>query len=464
MYQPGVIEQRYRAVVDDLLVLLTVRQWPDGTRWARFAVENGYVNHATETQEYRAVVTVGRVVLDQVITHYPHARWVADGWIGDHAVARQDIAYLKSTKLVPNYIDSEAALMGSYLFYSVGDNGNHTTKMGMGGYQYQIGLLPGWDASYLASGSEGAYDSVMANAAAIGSYPIAWRDHDTLDIVDLDKFDYWTLNGYREGGSSQKCVPGLCWERAHFPSTGYLAYLLTGDPVHLDTIAHTAAMCYLIQNWNYGGGIGKQRLMKGQTRGQAWCWRSIGMYTALTDNDDFESMLSFNFAHYAESISANGIGITYVGNVTAYGPGEVAPWMQNFRVQTLGFLSDIEAVNDDKDLIRLRDHNYKFVVGLLGCFDTAGSYELKVGPDSTQSIDDYYDDWSFINGNDCPTELNNPTATNYWANLLPAISHAVDHNADGARDAWERIQAAGNFGKWMEFLAIRPIWGVVPRD
>ncbi|MCA9340000.1 MAG: hypothetical protein KDA17_03770 [Candidatus Saccharibacteria bacterium] len=461
-FEQGVIESRYRALHDDLLVLLTVRQWADGTRWARFAVENGYVNKATQTKEYKAVVTIGDEVLNQVILHDPHTRWIADGWIGEHAIAYQDIDYLKSTGLVPNYIASDAVPPGSYQSYSVGEIGNHTKGMGAGGYQYQIGLLPGWDASYLASGSKEAYQSVIANAKAIGSYPIAWRDYDTLEQIDLDKFNQWTVSGYKQGGANQVCSTAGCWERAHFPSTGYLAYLLTGDPVHLDTLAHTAALCYLIQNWGYGGGLGKERLSLGQTRGQAWCWRSIGMYTALTDDQDFNDMLSFNFARFAQDIDKNEIGVTYIGNISAYGRGVIAPWMQNFRVQVLGFLSDIEPVDGMTDLIALRDHNYKFTVGLLGCFDTAGSYTLRAGPENTASIADIWT-WGEINPSECGNEITRPTATSYWANMLPAISYAVDHKADGAESAWQRLSNAINFNQFQAGFKLNPVWGVFPR-
>ena len=473
LFEQGVVESRYRAIYDDLLVLLTVRQWPDGTRWARFAVENGYINLKTNTRNYHAVVTIGDVVLDEDIAHGAHTRWTVDGWIGDHAGAYQDVDYLKSTKLVPNYVKSDTAIPGSYQQYEINGIGNHTMLMGEAGYQPQIGILPLWDASYLSSGIKAAYKSVIANAESIGSYPIIWRDRDTLEHIDLDKFSHWTVNGYKQGGESLVSGINGVWERAHFPSTGYLAYLLTGDPVHLDSLADQAALCYLVQTWNYGGGFGRERLSTGQTRGQAWCWRTIGMYAALSNDEDFIDMIAFNFEHYAGNIDKNGIGITYIGNLSAYGTaGVVAPWMHNFRVQTLGFLSDIDAVENTNSLIKLRDHNYKFITGLLSddfCLSQASSYTLKVGPDTSTSIDDLYDDWATVykanfNEEPCATYRVPVTATNYWANLLPAVSYAVDHNAPGARKGWAKMQAMKEFDAWMTDLKKTPGWGIMPRN
>lgn len=458
IYQAGVIEQRYRALYNDLLVLLTVRQWPDGTRWARFAVENGYVNKTTQTKKYRAVVTIGSVVLDQTIEQYAHTRWVADGWIGEHAEARQDIDYLKSTGLVPNYLKSAKAVPGWYQAYNPGEVGNHTVRMGEAGYQNQIGIMPRWDAAYISSGSEDAYRSVMANAKAIGTYSIVWRDYDTLETIDLDKFAQWTVDGYKQGGETIVVNPVATWERAHFPSTGYLAYLLTGDPTHLDSLAHTAALCYLVQNW-YGGGLGRERLSTGETRAQAWCWRSIGMYTALTDDDDFNDMLSFNFSHYAKVINANTMGVSYIGNINAYGTGIIAPWMQNFRVQVLGFLSDIDPVDNIDNLIKLRDFNYKFPVGLLQNICRAGDYTLKAAPDDAKAIEDLYD-WDDIPESECNNTISRPNETSYWANLLPAISYAIKHQAPGAKEAWGRVEKISNYQQWRDSFKTNTVWAI----
>ncbi len=452
---PVMTEQRYRTVYNDILVLLYLKQWRGGERQATVVFENGYLNKKTGTKRYTATVKIGDYTETHTVDHFRNTRWVVEH--GDNVRATQDRQSLLASGLVPSYTISPDAAPGSYQQYKPFEKGNHTASMGATGYQYQIGLLPGWDAAYIANPSAAAYDSVIANAYAIGSYGIAWRDVDTLQIVEPKKFPRWTLGGENKGGTSGVTRNGLTWERAHFPATGYLAYLLTGDQVHLDTLGHTAALCYLVQNWSYGGGDGEQRLDLGQIRGQAWCWRSIGVYTALTGDGGIKRRFDYNMRHYAAEIGKNQLGITRFK--TAYGVGKIGPWQENFRVQTLGFLSDIEATTDPA-LTRLRDFNYKFIVGLMSCHPKAGSYTLRVADTTSTSISDYWTWPQIWQGVDCSVSPR-PTATNYWANLLPSLSYAVKHNAAGAEEQWQSIKAADWFEGWMNRFSKTPVWGVV---
>lgn len=456
---PYMVENWYREMAGDLLVLFYVQQFSQGERHVTIAVENGYVNYVTAQAQYSATVTVGDQSKEYQISQARNTRWVAEFFDGQFAKASQDVKQLVKSGLVPNYPLSSDATPGSYQNYAPMDKGDHTASMGAGGYQPQIGILPKWDAAYLANPSAEAYSSVIANAYAIGSYRIVWRDIDTGRILEPEKFGKWTVQGENQGGVNQLCGSGLCWERAHFPSTGYLAYLLTGNPVHLDTLGHTASTCYLVQTWGNGGGVGEQRLDLLQTRGQAWCWRAAGMYAALTGDNGLTDRFAYNMASYVARVGVNELGISY--DDRAYGVGVIGPWQHNFRVQTLGFLSDIDPLDDMSDLIALRDFNYKFPIGLLqDRYCRAGLYTFRAGDTDMTGLN--FRRWSKIYlGEPCAGELaDSPSATNYWANLLPAISYAVKHRAEGADDAWRRVKAAANFNSWMGSFNQNPVWGV----
>lgn len=455
---PYMTESWYREKAGDLLVLFYVQEFSRGEQHVTVAVENGYVNLNTGQEDYNATVTVGEQTETYQISHARNTRWVAEFYQGQFAKARQNVNQLMESGLVPNYPLSPNATPGGYQEYAPMEKGDHTAKMGATGYQPQIGLLPKWDAAYLANPSEEAYASVIANAYAIGSYRIVWRDADTGGIIEPAKFGKWTVAGENQGGATQVCGNDLCWERAHFPSTGYLAYLLTGNPVHLDTLGHTASSCYLVQSWSYGGGIGEARLDRGQTRGQAWCWRAAGMYAAMAGDSGVKNRLAFNMAHYVKRTDDNELGISFYDR--AYGTGRTGPWQQNFRVQTLGFLSDIEPLDDMSDLIALRDFNYKFPVGLLqDKYCRAGKYTLQVGDSDMTGL--AFWTWDQIDlGASCAGELDAPSATDYWANLLPAISYAVKHKALGADESWGRVKNASNFDWWMGLFDDNPVWGI----
>lgn len=58
------------------------------------------------------------------------------------------------------------------------------------------------------------------------------------------------------------------------------------------------------------------------------------------------------------------------------------------------------------------------------------------------------------------------SATAYWANLLPALSYAVDHGKAGASTSWSRFTGASNFSEQSvkaNYAGI-PTWGIVPRS
>src|SRR6185503_14423583 len=153
-----------------------------------------------------------------------------------------DTGYLKSARLVPNYVAATAdaaALNALYQDYMPNQNGNWTVSMGDTGYQDQIGLLPVWDSLYIASGGDQrAYKSVVANAKALNSYPIAWSDSQTKVPVKPSDRPNWSVDGAGAGGSTSRSAGALTWEIAHHGSGGYLAYLITGDYFHLETMAN----------------------------------------------------------------------------------------------------------------------------------------------------------------------------------------------------------------------------------
>lgn len=107
---PEMVECHYRSAVGNdpnLVVWFHVRLWAGGRVWVRAIVENGYLNQSPGTKSFTATVAIGgsNVVNAQAITQYQFTRWTAEGWIGgDPAITpSHNVAYLISTRLVPNY-------------------------------------------------------------------------------------------------------------------------------------------------------------------------------------------------------------------------------------------------------------------------------------------------------------------------------------------------------------------------
>jgi len=237
----------------------------------------------------------------------------------------------------------------------------------------------------------------------------------------------------------------------------------------------------------------------GQSRAMAWSLRTVGQLAGIGPSDsvtsDYAALLSGNMAFWRTLLpdqftGQNPLGILYSYEMASngYGPGIAAPWQQNFAVQTLGFLSDIEPLADPTALNLVRDYYYRWPVGLLGgdgppnyCYTQGGAFNVKIAPGVPPSDSDMsscFTSWGAVfqntfgaaNGT-CGTALQGTSgsdplnaATGYYGNLLPAIAYAVDHGAPGAAAAWARFSGASNWSSVENSgFGDAPMWGIVPK-
>jgi hypothetical protein len=498
---PQAVECHYAAPVGTdptLRARFHVRLYRGGRVLVRVIAENGYLDRTTVDKSYAPRVTVGGATAfdngGKPLDHFAHTRWLAEGWIGGDpkVTPSHDTAYLASTRLVPNYWIAKAAassaLDGYTQTYTPMGSADWTPSMGDPGYQPQIGLLPNWDAMFFTSSADPrAFRAVVANAYALGSYGIVWRDsQDDLPTRPSSRAA-WTVDGDGQGGENGVGAGPLLWEVAHHPSGGYLAYLLTGDYVHLETMEHESSLVYLVSSSNNGAGT--SRILQGQTRGAAWSQRTIGQLAAIGPDDavteDYRTLLAKNAEHWngvAQRLGPSALGLLYEYDANLYGPAEIAPWQQTFFVQTYGHLSDAEPLSDMSACRAVRDFLYRIPVGLLGagasdyCFTRASNYTIKIGAGTIPGIGAAFTSWHDVdvatNGAaSCGNALGGGSggapeaaATGYWGNLMPAIAYAVDHGAPGAAAAWTRLTGASNWAtvegaEW----STAAMWAIVPR-
>ena len=502
---PEIIEAHYSADVgtdDALVVKFYVRLYVGGQLYVRAVVENGILDGVNETKTYTPTVTIGgSTVYDNdglALDHYAHTRWTADGWIGisdPQTTVSHDTIYMRDSRLVPNYGKdgpSDTTLDGLYQSYMPLEKGNWTTAMGNAGYQPQIGLLPLWDALYINSGGDArAYKSVLANAETLNSYPIIWADPVSNQPIVVADWPTWTTGGAGGGGDYGYAAGDLAWELNHHPSGAYLAYLITGDYYHLETMQYHSALLYL--STTSGAGSGEARILGGETRGKAWTARTLGQLAGISPadpiSDGLAGVLNSTINRWHEIVQTpdlNGLGYFSAYGATwpgfAHGDGQEAPWQQHFWMQSLGHIADLEALTDMSALIAVRDHLYQGVVGILGpngedsfCFNNGAAYAAKVSPvDDRTDPTLWYDTWGEVYtatygtpNTSCGNSLSGSlleAETSYWGNLLPAIAYAVEDGAPGAAESWTRLISAENFSvvENSGFEDI-PVWGVWPR-
>jgi hypothetical protein len=514
---PEMVECHYRAAVGadaTLVVWFHVRLYRTGRLWIRAICENGYLDVNTLNKTYVPNVTIsGAMVYNNggaSLTHYANTRWDVEGWIGGdpQITPKHNVLQLIATRLVPNYWKrnpSQGVLNGLGQVYSPMASGGWTLDQSNPGFQYEIGIMALWDALYCTSTDPRAYRSVTANARALNSYGIVWRDSADKLPTRPSARPTWSVNGNGAGGSNGVVAGPLNWDMAHHGSAGYLAYLVTGDYYYLETMQHQASTCYLCNDAPRG--LGTARILQGQTRAMAWSLRTVGQLAAIgpsggaTDSGtisvttDYATLLANNMTHWdaeRQRAGQNGLGVLYNyelahGDYAAYGIGHTASWQQNFMVQTIGHLSELEPLSDMTALNGVRDFSYRWPVGLLGtsgpanyCFSQAVSYTVKIADAFTADVTTCYATWgqvfaaTFGTPNaSCGTVLlgssgGDPTVASmgYWGNLMPAIAYAVDHGATGAAAAFGRLTGASNWTGVQNCVPPfddLPNWGIVPR-
>jgi hypothetical protein len=505
---PEMVECHYRGPVGadaTLVAWFHVRLYRTGKIWIRAFCENGFVDKSKADKSYVPTVTIGGTAVynpGTALNHYSNTRWDAEGWIGGdpQVTPKHNVAQLISTRLVPNYWKrnpSAAALNGLGQVYTPMSRVGWTQNEGDTGFQNAIGLLPLWDALYCTSSDPRAYRAVLASARSRGSYPIVFRDsNDNLPTRPSARPNY-TVGGDNGGGSNGLTAGSLTWELAHHGCAGYLPYLITGDYYHLETMQYQAGMCYLCNDQGHGAGTSRKLLS--QSRAMAWSLRTVGQLAALGPSDsvtsDYAALLANNMAYWRTKLpdqftTQNPLGIlySYEVNQPAYDPGHTAVWQQNFAVQTVGFLSDIDPLTDLTVLNLVRDYYYRWPVGLLGsdgppnyCYTAASAYTVKIASGVLPNAEDmspcftswgavYQNTFGAANGT-CGTALGGTSAgvpsvacTGYYGNLMPAIAYAVDDGATGAAAAWARFSGASNWNQ-VETSGFDdiPMWGVVPK-
>ncbi len=512
---PEMVECHYRAPVGsdpNLVVWFHVRLWAGGRVWVRAIVENGYLDNAAgnalnpnSDKSYVPSVTIGGTTVynngGSALTHYANTRWSVEGWIGGdpRVTPGHDAAYLRATKLVPNYgwTNPSAATLNAYDgTYTPMSRGDITAGMSAAGYGEHIGLLPLWDVLYCQTGDARAWRAAIKNSSAINSRPIVWRPRATNRIPTPSAFPTWTVDGPGGGGEKEQTRGGLQWEYHHSVHESYLAYLISGDYWHYESMAMQASLKYLYISSARGSGVNRL-LLHDEIRGIAWAHRTVGAFVAIApdgdaDADSYRSWLQTGgFQHWKTKGPDNPAGnqLGYPVALSTYDPTkplQQAPWQMHFWVQVNGFLWDIEPGQADATAQRaVRDWMYKAVVGILGgsgndayCYTQASRYTITISPNVKPDFAytepaEFYSTWGQVwqatfgaPNTACGTFLDGYIEpTSYWGNLLPAIAYAVDHGAPGAAAAWARLQSASNWPALRDSgFDNAPIWGILPRS
>jgi hypothetical protein len=317
----GFIEAIYRKQVGSdvhLVAWMAVRHWA-GTSNPEFLpwIENGYLNVAAPTSKSAtfAFSLGGSQRFSGSINLLNHQRTplvsgsALSHWLGTDpgVVALHDTAYLQATRLVPTYRASVPA--GASVVTNLPSSftplqqGSFPSGMGAAGYHGSIGLLPEWDVLPLvcnASDRAAVWAGLQRNAYSAGRYGIHFRDETTNRPPLFSSYPNLVLDGSSgvsgTGTSTTSAyTPNATggtpptYASTHHPSTGFMAYLLTGRFYHLETLQFLAGVNYLKNgnaNRNGSDGIFQSSAGANTTRGVGWAIRTLAQAAAISPDGD----------------------------------------------------------------------------------------------------------------------------------------------------------------------------------
>lgn len=525
---PVMSEFHYYVPTSDahVAVWFYVRRYSNGATEVETVVENGWLLVASPGQkDYTVAVRIGGATVygPATLSHLHHTRWSRVDWVGtDPAISpSHDAAYLRSTRLVPNYgytnpSTSAWADLASAINPTPFARGNLPNVMGTTGYDQSIGLLPRWDALYCSSGHANAYRAVMSNARGAGRYALFYRNESTGRPLQYSQ--------YRSGPSVPSAGGGAppAWAVSHHPSVGYVAYLVSGRWPMLELCQFAPTRNFIdcnpeyrqydkyVIHFNHGTFT---------TRGGAWSIRSLAQ--AATVSPEYlagaspvaadaairnESIAALNNtfawlrARYVDGTVDGGIHKNTVGWLGQYDGGDTSDganwwgrsWMVDFQTGAIAFAYDLEPGNATADHIACRNHSFRHRVDMLGTEATWNfrrgvaynrPYLKNMSPESPQfmSIAEAFAAYKSLNAltalssnvgdalkdhtseRDLYVGSSSDVVYGYWANATPAIVYAVDAGFPGATTAWQRMTSAPNWSQADAGADDNPTWALVPR-
>lgn len=459
-------------------------------------------------QRYDARITVGKNSFDAPnLTHYRRARWhKVMWWNGDpKTYARLDTEYLQSTGAISNYADlnlSKEFLNSRPTEFKPLTNGNQTAHMGQTGAQAAIGPLPRWTSTYVVSGAQRAFEWMLANDDAVGSYGFHYRDSDTGRPLRITDHPYVTLaaisfarratnENYKTDvlpACKSDCKSPYSFDIPHHPSIGYVPYLVTGDYYYLEEMQFAASYVELWANPAYRNfDNGRLRRAQSQTRGQAWALRSIADAAFATPDTDpmkpyFEdqvaTIISDYLTHYVDADDPNPLGlIVGKGEWVSYplhGKSRVgiAPWQMDFFTWSVGHAAE----QGLEDAPRLLEWVSQFQIGMMTnwldkpdtgyCWLVASGYKLQIRPSRDapdyRTLDEAYKNtFPSLYGLDCNSQeyvnqlsaLKNkrfkrgqmsgyaPSPTGFPSNLQIGLAMAADSGVSNGKKAWQIFES-----------------------
>lgn len=491
-------------------------RWYDSIKKARVdvTVENNWayeLNPSNITYDAKVVVRGQEVYVKPAMTHLHHSRWRKLFWWGDEPQVhvRHNSAYLIASRAVPNYDQSVVTPEATLNNLMAKWTGSAIEPMGVGlanpympstGGRNDIGLLPGWAATYLLTMDPRAKAVTLGTADLAGSWSSHYRDRNTDRPVSLVDFPYMTILGTKGDTKnpvtkqyeafpvcpSTSCTTPNKHDTSHQPAFAYLPYLVTGDYYYLEELQFWAS--YNVFQSNPGWRKNVQGLVADdQVRGQAWSMRTLAEAAYITPDSDrlkehFQRILASNLdwynTKYTNNPDANFFGVLDMNSAVIYNSKRgVAPWQDDFFTSAIGHAVELGFEQARGLLIwkakspamRMTDPGICWIDGALYAMSIRDSATSPFYTNMSQAADasetatfrsltcGSAEMASFLKLKVGEMTGYSSTVIGYPSNMQPALAYAVDVRLSNGAAAWNKFMARSvkpNYGTGPQFAIV----------
>lgn len=491
-------------------------RWYEGIKRARVDVtlENNWAyepNPSNITYDAKVVVRGQEVYNAPAMTHLHHSRWRKLFWWGEapQVYVRHNTAYLIASRAVPNYdqtvVTSEANLKSLMTKWT----GKAIEPMGVGlansympstGGRNDLGIMPGWAATYLLSMDPRAKTVTLGTADLAGSWSSHYRDKNTDRPVSLIDYPYMTILGRstdtknpatKQYEAFPACPKSVCTtpnshDASHQPGFAYLPYLVTGDYYYLEELQFWGMYNVFQSNPGYRSNI-KGLLHRDQVRAQAWSVRTLAEAAYITPDSDrlkehfariLESNMEWYNTTYTRNASANFFGVLDMGSAVIYNSKRgIAPWQDDFFTQAVGHAAELGFTSaktlmswkGKAPVLRMTDPAMCWIDASLYSMvirDTETSpFFTSMAPSVTASQSEGFRALAcgsaamatFLGLKVGEMTGYSSSVTGYPSNMQPALAYAADAGLPNAAAAWTRFMARSvkpNYGSSPQFAIV----------
>ena len=495
-------------------------RWYQTAKRARVdvAVENNWAYEAGPRNfSYNADFVVGgkSVYSKAGMNHLHHARWRKLGWWGGDTPevnVKHNTAYLIASRAVPNYDQSLSIPESSLKALQAEFAGTKAEPMGVGvaepsmpttGGRPDIGLLPGWAATYLLSMDKRARDVTLGTADLAGSWSSHYRDKQTGYPVSLLDYPYMTTLGQKgdtynrttkryeafpECAGTGLCVTPYKHDTSHQPNLAYLPYLVTGDYYYLEELQFWAMWSAFSSNPHYRN-FEKGLVSSYQVRGQAWTLRTLAEAAYITPDTHplkthFAGLVDNNLEWYnttyaSGASTSNVLGMITNGFALVYDDGTgLAPWQDDFFTSAVGHAAELGFTKAAKLLQYKVTFPIERMVGTGACWIGGSEYKMKVRDSETSPL---YTNMGQVYAATSSKFVSSPcgsstmasllglkvgemsgypsSPTGYPANMQPALAYAADAGGTRGASAWAQFEQRASKPNY----ALEPQFAIRPR-